>query len=100
MEVLVYLREHKIIHRDIKTCNIMLDKSMNLKLGDFGLATYENNPERKQRYSVCGTPNYMAPEIIKRKKNDSVHYSYEIDIWSSGIVAYNLLFGILPFHDK
>ena len=69
IETLVYLRQNKILHRDIKTCNIMLDKNLNLKLGDFGLATYQNNQDKKQRYSICGTPSYMAPEIIKRKKN-------------------------------
>ena len=69
----------------------MLDKSLNIKLGDFGLATYEYD-QSKQRYCVCGTPNYMAPQVNAKKQ-----YGLEIDMWSTGVLTYHLLYGVHPF---
>ena len=88
-----YLHNRNIIHRDLKPSNIFLDEKLELKIGDFGLVGKLNN-EKERRYSVCGTPAFMAPEIIKQNKKG---YSLEVDIWSLGIIMYNLLTGQLPF---
>ena len=65
---------------------------MEVKLGDFGLATLiEFEGERKR--TVCGTPNYIAPEILESKNG----HSFEVDIWSFGVIAYTLLIGKPPF---
>jgi polo-like kinase 1 len=65
---------------------------MQIKIGDFGLAAkIQFKGERKK--SVCGTPNYIAPEIIDGKKG----HSYEIDVWSLGVIIYTLLYGKPPF---
>ncbi|KAL9651774.1 hypothetical protein ABK040_014421 [Willaertia magna] len=86
-----YLHSSKIIHRDLKLGNIFLDKHMKVKLGDFGLAT-EIEYEGQRKKTICGTPNYIAPEIL----NDKGH-SYEVDIWSCGVILYTLLIGTPPF---
>jgi polo-like kinase 1 len=65
---------------------------MEIKLGDFGLATkLDYDGERKK--TICGTPNYIAPEILEGKKG----HSYEVDIWSFGVIMYTLLIGKPPF---
>lgn len=66
-----------------------------IKIGDFGLAILSTEEDRIQRFSVCGTPSYMAPEVVSKKP-----YSYEADMWSIGVVAYNLLFGKPPFYSN
>lgn len=72
--------------------NIFLNESMELKLGDFGLsAKLEFFDERKR--TMAGTPNYIAPEII----DGTGGHSYEVDIWSTGVICYALLFGRPPF---
>lgn len=86
-----YLHSRKILHRDLKLGNIFLSEGLDIKLGDFGLATkmeYESESKR----SICGTPNYIAPEIISGRG-----YSYEVDIWSIGVILYTLLIGTPPF---
>jgi polo-like kinase 1 len=65
---------------------------MEIKLGDFGLATkVEFDGERKK--TICGTPNYIAPEILEGKNG----HSFEVDIWSLGVILYTLLIGKPPF---
>ena len=92
VKALQYLHNLKIIHRDLKLENLFLSENMNLKLGDFGLATIiEFDGERKR--SLCGTPNYIAPEVLDGKKG----HSFEVDIWGIGIIIYVLLIGKLPF---
>jgi len=60
---LIYLHQNKVIHRDLKLGNLFLNENMEIKLGDFGLATrLEYNEEKKK--TICGTPNYIAPEIL------------------------------------
>ena len=89
---LQYLHNLKIIHRDLKLANLLLSEDMKLKLGDFGLATkFEFEGERKR--SLCGTPNYIAPEILEGKNG----YSFEVDIWGIGIILYILIIGKPPF---
>ena len=92
VKTLQYLHNLKIIHRDLKLANIFLTENMQIKLGDFGLATQlEFDGERKR--SLCGTPNYIAPEIL----NGKTGHSFEVDIWCIGIILYILLIGKPPF---
>ena len=94
VKALQYLHSHRIIHRDLKLGNLFLNDKMELKVGDFGLATkLDYDGERKK--TVCGTPNYIAPEVI----NSSGH-SYEVDIWAIGIIIYTLLVGKPPFETR
>lgn len=87
-----YLHAHRVIHRDLKLGNLFLTDKMELKLADFGLATkLEFDGDRKR--TVCGTPNYIAPEILSGKQG----HSYEVDIWSIGVILYTLLIGKPPF---
>lgn len=87
-----YLHESKVIHRDIKLGNVLISDKMEIKLADFGLSTkVEFEGERKR--TICGTPNYMAPEML----NSYNGHSYEVDIWSFGIMMYTMLVGKPPF---
>ena len=91
LEGLEYLHAHKIIHRDLKLGNLFLTENMQIKIGDFGLATKLDFSGEKKR-TICGTPNYIAPEILESKG-----HSYEVDIWSFGVIIYTLTFGRPPF---
>ncbi|XP_032466751.1 serine/threonine-protein kinase DCLK1 isoform X2 [Globicephala melas] len=87
-----YLHSVNIVHRDIKPENLLVyehqDGSKSLKLGDFGLATIVDGP----LYTVCGTPTYVAPEIIAE-----TGYGLKVDIWAAGVITYILLCGFPPF---
>lgn len=86
-----YLHNNRIIHRDLKLGNVFLNDDMDVKIGDFGLATkIEFDGERKK--TLCGTPNYIAPEVLCKKG-----HSYEVDVWSLGCILYTLLVGRPPF---
>lgn len=86
-----YLHEHNIIHRDLKLGNLFLNDELQVKIGDFGLAAkIEFVGERKK--TLCGTPNYIAPEILTKKG-----HSFEVDVWSIGCIMYTLLIGKPPF---
>lgn len=76
----------------MKLGNLFLTDKMELKVGDFGLATKLEFEGDKKR-TICGTPNYIAPEIIDGKTG----HSYEVDIWSLGVILYTLLIGKPPF---
>ncbi|KAF4150581.1 POLO box duplicated region [Phytophthora infestans] len=91
---LAYLHKNLVIHRDLKLGNLFLTSDMRLKIGDFGLATRLDNPEDRKR-TMCGTPNYIAPEILSGQRGDG--HSFEVDIWSTGVVMYTLLVGRPPF---
>lgn len=89
-----YLHDNKIIHRDLKLGNVFLNDSMEIKIGDFGLATrVDYDGERKR--TLCGTPNYIAPEVLGKKG-----HSYEVDVWSLGCILYTLLVGKPPFETQ
>uniref|UniRef100_A0A8C3RZK5 Polo kinase n=1 Tax=Chelydra serpentina TaxID=8475 RepID=A0A8C3RZK5_CHESE len=86
-----YLHQQGIIHRDLKLSNFFLTKNMQVKIGDLGLATRDEQAGRR-RGVVCGTPNYLAPEVIAKKG-----HSFQSDIWALGCVMYTALTGCSPF---
>ncbi|XP_059867851.1 serine/threonine-protein kinase PLK4 isoform X2 [Delphinus delphis] len=88
---MLYLHSHGILHRDLTLSNLLLTRNMNIKIADFGLATQLKMPHEKH-YTLCGTPNYISPEIATR----SAH-GLESDIWSLGCMFYTLLIGRPPF---
>uniref|UniRef100_A0A669BBY5 Serine/threonine-protein kinase DCLK2 n=1 Tax=Oreochromis niloticus TaxID=8128 RepID=A0A669BBY5_ORENI len=92
---LKYLHSLNIVHRDIKPENLLVfeypDGTKSLKLGDFGLATVVEGP----LYTVCGTPTYVAPEIIAESG-----YGLKVDIWAAGVITYILLCGFPPFRSE
>ena len=92
IRALKYIHNHRIIHRDLKLGNLFLTSKLELKLGDFGLAA-KLEYDGQKRKTVCGTPNYIAPEILEKKNG----HSYEVDIWSLGVVMYTMLYGRPPF---
>jgi len=92
IDAVQHMHSNNIIHRDLKLGNLFLDHNLRIKIGDFGLATvvgYEG--ERKK--TLCGTPNYIAPEILDRKCG----HSFPVDIWSIGCILYTVLCGRPPF---
>lgn len=93
--VLMFFRSKRIIHRDLKLTNILLSQNMEVKVCDFGLAVQlETYDER--RMTICGTPNYIAPEVLKYEMG----HSFEVDTWALGIILFVLLTGKHPFESK
>ncbi|CAL1287406.1 unnamed protein product [Larinioides sclopetarius] len=86
-----YMHDNKVIHRDLKLGNLFINDEMEIKVGDFGLATRINHDGERKK-TLCGTPNYIAPEILTKRG-----HSYEVDIWSLGCIMYTLLVGSPPF---
>lgn len=83
-----------VMHRDLKPANILFHDG-NVRIADFGFAkTVEDNAKDvKDFHTMLGTPLYMAPQILAEKE-----YSYKCDIWSMGVVVYELLFGVVPYN--
>ncbi|KAI9361219.1 Pkinase-domain-containing protein [Zopfochytrium polystomum] len=83
-----YMQKERVIHRDIKLGNMFLTIDMTVKIGDF-------DGDRKK--TICGTPNYIAPEVLF---DTQTGHSFEVDMWSLGVVMYTLLIGRPPFQTK
>ncbi|XAR58852.1 Non-specific serine/threonine protein kinase [Bertholletia excelsa] len=91
-----YCHSRGVYHRDLKPENLLLDENENLKISDFGLsALAESKRQDGLLHTTCGTPAYVAPEVINRKGYDGA----KADIWSCGVILFVLLAGYLPFHD-
>uniref|UniRef100_A0A8C4HZF2 Serine/threonine-protein kinase PLK n=1 Tax=Dicentrarchus labrax TaxID=13489 RepID=A0A8C4HZF2_DICLA len=86
-----YLHEQEILHRDLKLGNFFVSESMELKVGDFGLAA-KLEPAGNRRKTICGTPNYLSPEVLNKQG-----HGCESDIWALGCVMYTMLLGRPPF---
>ncbi|KAJ1440139.1 kinase-like domain-containing protein [Ochromonadaceae sp. CCMP2298] len=95
VESLQYLHSNLVIHRDLKLGNLFIDANMRIKVGDFGLATRLTHADERRK-TICGTPNYIAPEILEGKTG----HSFEVDIWSTGVILYTMLIGKPPFESK
>ena len=96
LKALSYLHSKGIMHRDLKLENLILkdnDNNYDVKLADFGLATLTSQSD--QLFKRCGTPGYVAPEILNDKK-----YDQKVDIFSAGVILYILLIGASPFPGK
>ncbi|KAM0064120.1 putative protein kinase CAMK-CAMKL-CHK1 family [Helianthus debilis subsp. tardiflorus] len=86
-----------VYHRDLKPENLLLDENENLKVSDFGLsALAESKRQDGLLHTACGTPAYVAPEVITRRGYDGE----KADVWSCGVILFVLLAGYLPFHDS
>lgn len=85
-----YMHSLNIIYRDLKPENILIDGEGYLKLTDFGFAKYCES----RTYTLCGTPEYLAPEVLLNKGHGK-----PVDWWTLGILTYEMLAGIDPFND-
>lgn len=86
-----------VFHRDLKPENLLLDENGNLKVSDFGLSAVSDQIRQDGLFhTFCGTPAYVAPEVLARKGYDAA----KVDIWSCGIILFVLMAGHLPFHDQ
>jgi len=102
-DALQYLRSKNIVHRDLKPQNILLTSPIHIKITDFGLARYINletelhtPPEHEDLFSTyCGSPIYMSPEILNHQQ-----YNSKSDLWSLGVILYELITGTPPFIAK
>ena len=92
---LQHIHSKGILHRDIKLENILLDKNGVVKIADFGVS-HPNVVIDQRMFDSCGTPAYIAPEMILKKG----YFNFTVDLWSSGVVLYALLNGTIPFRSN
>lgn len=89
LQALITLHDQKIVHRDLKLPNILINDQYNIKLADFG---FSKDYEAGLMTSYCGTPLTMAPEIMKKEP-----YDQRCDAWSLGVICYQLIYGDYPY---
>ncbi|XP_003375887.1 phosphorylase B kinase gamma catalytic chain, skeletal muscle isoform [Trichinella spiralis] len=99
LEAVKAMHQKNIVHRDIKLENVLMVDDETVKLTDFGFA-YEITGD-VQLTELCGTPGYLAPEVLKVSMYDSVKgYGLEVDLWACGVIMYTLLCGYAPFYHR
>ncbi|CAO1406076.1 unnamed protein product [Diamesa serratosioi] len=91
VSALIYLHKHDVIHRDIKPENLLLGNDNQLKIADFGWSVHE---PVSNRTTICGTMDYLSPEMVKGEPHTKT-----VDVWSLGVLMFELLTGSAPFHD-
>jgi serine/threonine protein kinase len=89
-----FCHRNGVAHRDLKPENLLVDDKDNVKITDFGLANIQK-PVEKLLQTVCGTPNYVAPEVLKEVGYNGIY----ADVWSAGVILFVMLSGYLPFDD-
>lgn len=90
-----FIHKQGIIYRDLKPENVLLDEEGHINITDFGLSKVGLSRDRDRAFTFCGTPEYLAPEIIK-----GVGHDQAVDYWSLGALLYQMLSGHPPFKDK
>lgn len=97
VDAVEFCHSRGVYHRDLKPENLLLDENGDLKISDFGLsALQESTRQDGLLHTTCGTPAYVAPEVINKRGYDGA----KADIWSCGVVLFVLLAGNLPFYDS
>ncbi|NWT78043.1 PAK3 kinase, partial [Lanius ludovicianus] len=91
LQGLHFLHSRQVIHRDVKSCNILVGMDGSVKLADFGLCA-QLTPEHGKHSSSTGTPNWMAPEAVQGEA-----YGRKVDMWSLGIVGLEMVEGEAPY---
>ncbi|KAG9456009.1 hypothetical protein H6P81_000517 [Aristolochia fimbriata] len=94
IDAVEYCHGRGVFHRDLKPENLLLDSQGNLKVSDFGLSTARK--PRDLLSTACGSPTYVAPEVIANRS----YYGSPVDVWSCGVILFELLAGFLPFDDR
>jgi len=103
---LEFLHDQNIIYRDLKPENVLMDSKGHVRIADFGLAIKFNSDleEDMRCQSVCGTPEYIAPEIVlmgmKRNYEKKLTYGKCVDWWALGVITFEMLFKVPPFYDN
>lgn len=93
-----FLHSRNIIYRDMKAENVLIDSEGHIRLTDFGLSKYTEPVDGALRaYTLCGTPEYLAPEVIEY---DICGYGPKADWWAVGVLMYEMMYGTPPFYDE
>lgn len=91
-----YIHQKKIVHRDLKLENLLLDRQRNVIITDFGFANRFEHRADDLMQTSCGSPCYAAPELVI---SEGLYVGSAVDIWSCGVILYAMLAGYLPFDD-
>eukprot|EP01065_Artemidia_motanka_P053353 TRINITY_DN9880_c1_g3_i1.p1 TRINITY_DN9880_c1_g3~~TRINITY_DN9880_c1_g3_i1.p1 ORF type:complete len:489 (+),score=182.99 TRINITY_DN9880_c1_g3_i1:56-1468(+) len=107
---LYYCHQQGVAHRDLKPENLLLDDHDHIKITDFGLSNYQKAPEGSAQeggggggallQTVCGTPNYVAPEVLKTDDTGEGYNGFTADVWTCGVILFVMVAGYLPFDEQ